>query len=417
MKKAVIIASFWGQEKHIGNLRVDRFVRWLAEDGYHVCVVRAGSVDKRKETAFGVEITVRDPLGLHRDSGPDANGQGTVAVPLRKPNKWRRSLAYRLFCPDPEVVWGRRVVRSREVAEALAGVNFILSSSPPESAHLTAWKLSRKYNIPHIVDMRDGWIDEPLKPLLRTSSFRRWQEGRMERRILDDAINVYVTSDNWKELLCQRLPALLNKVHVLTNGYPIYVDSKGLTNEKTDKGILLVHAGRFLGSSLRRPPILLLKKLLNFVKKNNSDGDIFLIGNLEEEDLISIDKFEKKIMKYGWRVHKNGHQSKNDLFKSMKNANGFLLLSTTFPGIPGKLFEYILFKKPIFVVTERGSATWNLCKKLPQAFLFDIASDDDTENLEKFYQAITSKDFVGVAPEEYSEKYLSQVMLDAVRKL
>lgn len=412
MKKALIVASSWGQEKHIGNLRVDRFVRWLSEDGYHVCVVRAGSVDKRKTTVFGSEITVRDPLGLHRNGKPDA-----IAPPARKPNKLRRSLAYRLFCPDPDVVWGWRVVRSSEVAEALDGANFILSSSPPESAHLTAWKLSRKFNIPHIVDMRDGWIDEPLKPLLRTSSFRRWQERRMERRILDDALYVYVTSEKWKELLCNRVATIEKKVIVLTNGYPTIEIPVDLQSGKVKTEIKFIHAGRFLGSRDSQNPELLLKKLLEFVELSPVKGNIEFFGDLSLEDYSLIEPFSLKIKSLGWAFITKESVSREILFENLSNSSGFLLLCVSGAAIPGKLFEYILFKKPIFVVTKRDSATWKVCKKLPQAFLFDIASYDNTENFGKFYQAVTSKDFVGVAPEEYSEKYLSKVMLDAVRTL
>jgi hypothetical protein len=44
-RKAMIFAPFWGQPGHVGNHRVDRFVRWLAEDGYAVVIVRAGDAD------------------------------------------------------------------------------------------------------------------------------------------------------------------------------------------------------------------------------------------------------------------------------------------------------------------------------------------------------------------------------------
>jgi len=39
MKKAVIFAPFWRQTDHVGNHRVDRFVRWLAADGFYVVLV------------------------------------------------------------------------------------------------------------------------------------------------------------------------------------------------------------------------------------------------------------------------------------------------------------------------------------------------------------------------------------------
>ncbi|MDO5674086.1 MAG: glycosyltransferase [bacterium] len=415
MKKALIVASFWGHEKHIGNLRVDRFVRWLVEDGYYVCIVRAGSVDGQKDTVFGQVITIRDPLGLYRDREPSE----TATSFARKPNKLRRKLAYRLFCPDPEIVWGWRVSRSRKVAEALDDANFILSSNPPESAHLTAWKLSRTFDVPHIVDMRDGWIDEPLKPLLRSSTFRRWQEGRLERRIIEDAAYVYVTSEKWQELLCKRFQNIREKIIVLTNGYPLLKVPTNSQIEKSANNIKIIHAGRFLGSRDSQNPEFLLKKLLEFIEIVESRGEIEFIGDLSSEDYSLIEPFTFKIKNLGWNFIVKKSISRDLLFKifSSSSTSGFLLLCVSNASIPGKIFEYTLFKKPIFVVTERDSATWNMCKKLPQAFLFDIISNNNREDFERFYQAIISKDFVGIAPEEYSEKYLAQVMLNAVRKI
>ena len=46
MKKAILFVPFWGQEGHIGNLRIERFRRWLIDAGYYVVIVNAGSSQK-----------------------------------------------------------------------------------------------------------------------------------------------------------------------------------------------------------------------------------------------------------------------------------------------------------------------------------------------------------------------------------
>jgi len=88
MKKAVIFAPFWRQSGHVGNYRIDRFMRWLAAEGYCVVLVRAGSVTGQRQESWGVEVTIRDPMGLYRDAAVD-----DVAIKARKPNKIRRMLA------------------------------------------------------------------------------------------------------------------------------------------------------------------------------------------------------------------------------------------------------------------------------------------------------------------------------------
>lgn len=406
MKKAVIFAPFWRQAGHVGNNRVDRFVRWLAEDGFHVVIIRAGSVDGRREETWDTEITVRDPLGLYRDAST------TGVQPLaRKPNKLRRTLSYWLFNPDPSVVWAREAARHSSVLETVAGATFILSSSPPESAHVGAWKLSRRLGLPHIVDMRDGWLDEPLKPLLHTSAFKRWQEGRLEAHILNDANAILVTSGVWQELLCKRLPHLSDKVTVLTNGYPPPMPIlERAEAEKKRAGLVLVHAGRFLGSSLSRSPDLILQPLLEGIKQQAGSGTIKLIGSLSADELEIIETFAEVFAGQGWRIECPGSLPRHELLKLLPQADGLLLLSASYAAIPSKLFEYISTGRPMLVVTERGSATWRICEKLPQAFLVVKESDNCNPVVSTFFEEAKHPSISWLCPEEFSEVHLSGLL-------
>jgi hypothetical protein len=406
MKKAVIFAPFWRQANHVGNLRVDRFVRWLVEDGYHVVMIRAGSVDQMREESWGTEITVCDPVGLYRDASPSGD-----QPPARRPNKLRRALSYWLFNPDVGVVWGRVAARHPSVLEAAVGADFILSSNPPESAHVGAWKLSRKLGLPHIVDMRDGWLDEPLKSILRSSAFRRWQEGRLESRILRDANAIQVTSDVWRELLYKRLPELAGKVAVLTNGYPPSMPqlTRG-EREREHAGPVLVHAGRFFSSMLTRSPALLLQPLLEGIKLMGSRGTVKLIGPLSAEELEIIKRFDVPFADQGWHIECTGNMPRHELLQLLPQTDGLLLLSETFAAIPCKLFEYIPTGRPILAVTDRNSATWRVCEKLPQATLVETRVQQSGLPVQKYLKVVSSTDLKTACPEEFSEDHLSGIM-------
>lgn len=399
-RKAIIFAPFWRQAGHVGNNRVDRFVRWLVEAGYLIVIIRAGSVNAIRDESWGQEITVRDPLGLYRDAQP---GEPVDPSP-RKPNKWRRMLAYWLFNPDPSVIWARAAARHPTVLRAMEGAHFILSSSPPESAHVGAWMLSRKMSVPHIVDMRDGWLDEPLKPLLRSSALRRWQEGRLEHRILRDAKGIQVTSTVWQKMLCNRYQHLTSKVQVLTNAYPENAQvlcAKDKLRRENDK-IVLIHAGRFTGSRLTQHPSLLLEPLLKNLANTVKTGVIRLIGSLTKEELAQIAPFEPRFNAIGWQIETHGPMSRYELLEQLPFADGLLLLSASHAALPSKLFEYIPTGLPIFVVTEKWSATWEICKSLPQATIVEIDGETITENRMKknrsFYE---NADFL--VPDAYSE--------------
>jgi hypothetical protein len=413
MKKAVIFAPFWRHSGHVGNNRVDRFVRWLHEDGFHLVMIRAGSNDGLREESWGIEITVRDPIGLYRDARSDA----TTSV-ARKPNKLRRTLAYWLFSPDPSVVWARAAAKNAMVIEQAAGASFIFSSSPPESAHVGARQLSKQLNVPQVVDLRDGWLDEPLKPLLRQSALRRWQEGRMEAEILSNAAAILVTSDVWKTLLCHRYSALAQKVTVLTNGYPnMPAYSQGLVSTEPSAALVLIHAGRFLGSRLTQSPNILLVPLLGAVRQYSLIGSVRLIGPLTDYERVLIAQFNAPFLEYGWQIECVGAVPRDELLGLLPQAHGLLLLSASGASIPSKLFEYIPTGRPILVVTERASATWKVCAKLPQAFLIDIngQENDGADQASLFLKEASQPTGVWDCPDDYSEKCLSAVFRNIIR--
>ncbi|WP_288353966.1 glycosyltransferase [uncultured Marinobacter sp.] len=402
VKKAIIFAPFWREAGHVGNNRIDRFVRWLEEEDYRVIIIRAGSADAIHNESWGQEITVCDRLGLYRDTEP-----GAPTANPRKPNKWRRALAYWLFNPDPTVVWARSAARDPTVVEATKGAHFILSSSPPESAHVGAWILSRKTLVPHIVDMRDGWLDEPLKPLLRSSALRRWLEGRLERRILQDAKGIQVTSAIWKHLLRERYPQLDSKVQVLTNGYPENTQAlRAIEGDRVDNDkIVLIHAGRFTGSRLTQHPALLLEPLLKSLTNAPKTGVIRLIGALTQEELAEIAPYEPRFQAIGWEIETPGAIPRFELLAQLPGASGLLLLSASYAALPSKLFEYIPTGLPLFVVTGKGSATWGVCKQLPQATIVDIATtanDGSANESNSFYEKLGCS-----VPDDYSEYQLS----------
>lgn len=397
--KVIIFAPFWGQTGHVGNNRVERFVRWLSEDGFYVAIIRAGSIDRHVETAFGEEVTVRDPLGLYRDV--TQSGQPAVT---RKPSKLRRALSYWLLNPDPTVVWARLAASHPVVLEVARGALFILSSSPPESAHFGAWKLSHRLSIPHIVDMRDGWLDEPLKPLLRSSKLRRLREGAMESRILRDASVIQVTSDVWQELLCQRLPNISPKVTVLTNGYPLHFHARKKTSRK--QGVLLMHTGRFLGSRLTQFPGLLLQPLLEEIRKGEKSGEVQLFGLLSEEEMAMIDHFKTSFAAHGWNIECCGNLPRSELLQRLPDADALLLLSASFAAIPSKLFEYIPTQNPLFVVTEKDSATWRICSKLPQATVITVDAQDDTAVPSDFLANLSSLASSPLLPSDFTDESL-----------
>lgn len=407
-RTVLIIAPFWRHPMNVGNYRVDRYVRWLTDGGYRVVIVRAGSEDTVERTDAGHEITLRDPLTLY----PVAETRPTQR---RKPSKVRRFLAYVVFNPDPSIVWARRVVNHPLVEEYAGNTVCVMSSGPPESSHIAASRLAERFDTKFIADMRDGWLDEPLKPLLQKYKLQRWREGRIERRVLTQANTIIVTSDIWKEMLAERLPFTQTKTLVLTNAYPsaqegrIGNDRERRQNEPTTGPIRLIHAGRFTDSHTKRRPGCLLEPLFQAIDPLGHPGVITLLGNLNATDRRELDHWSKVFGGRNWTLEIIPAVPRNEMLQRLENADGLLLLSASMGAIPSKLFEYIATRKPILAATRQDSAVWRVGSAVPQMYLADYTARVGAGAVTEFVEACRSGAKESAVPEMYSEEHVKQL--------
>jgi glycosyltransferase involved in cell wall biosynthesis len=409
--KTVIIAPFWGLPGHVGNYRVERFIRWLAERGDEVVLVRGGERDGSVPAAWGREIVLSDPLfGQYGD----ASSSGS---PRRRPNRLRRYLATWAFNPEPTIVWSRRAAAHPSVLEAARGARGVISSSPPESAHVAAARLARKMGAAFIMDMRDGWLDEPLRPLLQTSRLRRWREGRLEKRLLQQAQCIFVTSAVWREMLEARIPALRQKVVVLTNAYP--GEEMPKRRPARNGSLTLLYSGRLLGGGgqARRAGFLLELLLAGLAGYQGPKGVFHFLGNLSPEDLSELAQYRPRFEERGWRITSQPAVPRKEMFDQVAAADGLLLLSGSHAAVPSKTFEYVASGKPVLAACPEQSAVWRIAAELPQFFLADFARPERAAGaVQEFLRACSAGDAPFEVPIQYSEQHLKEIFLSRARQ-
>lgn len=411
--KVMIIAPFWGHPPHLGIIRVDRFVRWLSAQEVQIVVVRAGLADEEKETAWGREITIRDPLGKWGRPTEAGSGESRPA----KTSRLRTSITNLIFNPDMTIMWGRSLLRHPLVEKHGSDLDCVLASSPPESAQWAAWKLAKKFDTALTVDMRDGWLDEPLKLTLWHSRFHRWREGRLERRILKDADRIIIATNGLKNMMENRLPFTRGKVALLTNGYP--PDVKAEVGEKPrssdEPRIRLLYAGRFTGSRNTYKPHLLIDPLLAGIRAQDAQGEICLMGdfNLEEQTYLTDKRpgFEAA----GWTLEMKPRVPREEAMAKMAESDGLLFLTGTAVVLSAKLFEYLATGRPILAVVPEGGDVWEVCGDLPQVFLIPTdAPSSAADTVCAFLTACSKTTWPYTIPDRFTESYLSSVFLQAI---
>ncbi len=413
-KKALLIAPFWGKSVHVGVNRIDRFKRWLIAEDYMVIIIKGGIKNEIQKFDWGVEISVSNLV--------DNITTRLINLSSRIRTKlflyiWN-TLVSILSIPDENRLWARKVLKQPLVKKNIEDINFVISSSPPHSSHIVAFQISTKFNIPLIVDLRDGWLDEPLRSILRNSKLRFYLEGKLEKKILTHSEMIFVTSDKWKKLLIRRFPKFNEKTAVLTNAYPEFeFAKKSIPKSKPKDRLEFLHAGRFTGSSYLRKADILLTPLFNAIigLKNPLKISILLIGRIKRKDQGTLNKWIQQFRKIHSDIIINQHITRMKLFNLFENVDGLLLLSTSFSAIPSKTFEYIKSQKPILAVTLKDSAIWEIAIDIPQMFVYDYTSSKkDYGIIDKFLSACRSGNFEINIPIQYSEEHLSKIFMRSV---
>ncbi|MEO0344835.1 MAG: hypothetical protein AAF229_01145 [Pseudomonadota bacterium] len=257
--------------------------------------------------------------------------------------------------------------------------------------------------------MRDGWLDEPLKPLLRVSAMRRWREGRQEAKVLRQAAKVFVTSEVWQDLLSRRYRRCQDKISILTNAYPptSIVPQSVADAQDSDSGLVLVHAGRFTGSRLTQRPKILLEPLLLAIGDSGLSGRALLLGSLTSLDLEDVDALVRRFQRHDWDIDVQAAVPREDMMNILGQCQGLLLLSASHAALPSKLFEYLLFRKPILAVTHEKSALWQVSRSISNVFLVDYRNPA-SRPVREFLSACSEATSYAEPPDQFSETFLGE---------
>jgi glycosyltransferase involved in cell wall biosynthesis len=266
----------------------------------------------------------------------------------------RPHLLSRLIVPEPlALAWAPFAIRVALRLHRERGFDCVLTTSPPESAHLVGRALQRQ-GVPWIAELRDAWTFESLRPPFPTAIQRRADES-LERRLLSAADAVVSVSrpviddlrDRWIAGPI-RIPNGWDEDAESTVADPDEVRDL-LDGERTT----LLYTGRF--GNFGRDPRALLEAMRSLARSDPQVAarlEIAVAGPLTDEEhrLFTAD--------YGpTRVTLLGSLPRERALALQRVADA-LLLVTTVSQLPNlKLFEYLTADRPILALaagTEAG---------------------------------------------------------------
>jgi len=258
------------------------------------------------------------------------------------------------FIPDARKNWVKPSVNYLSNYLKENRVDAIITTGPPHSLHLIGLKLQETFNLKWLADFRDPWTNIGYHDKLKLTTWAKQKHIALEKQVLNKADRIIATSFTTKT----EFEALTDKpISVITNGYN--ASDFNLTSDVVlDEKFTLAHIGSLLSD---RNPEVLWQVLSELVFENESFAESFqlkLAGTLSEDVLKSIGN-------YGLSKHVThlGYLSHQKAFIEMRQSQVLALIEIdskkTKGIIPGKLFEYLLAKRPILAI---GPVDWDVEK-------------------------------------------------------
>lgn len=277
-----------------------------------------------------------------------ARGEAAAAGEPAKPSLTEnlKSVARRwLYWPDNDMRWA--LAAADAAKRAGAAPDWIVTTSPPESAHLAGRLLQKSTGARWLAEMRDSWIDDPLRAELRKSALRRALERRMARALLSKADHIVAVSG----AIAAEIEgfALRPAPPVTTVGHFARYAPGGERHSFDGPGPHFVHAGQFSLSHAERRLELLLAAF-EPAARAMPEAKLHLIGRLtpEEQAAAAASPLAAQIVRHGNLPYAQA-------LAMQQSANGLILFQQGTAALPGKLSEYLLTAAPILVV---GDGPW-----------------------------------------------------------
>lgn len=332
----LVVSYFYPPFPQAGGNRWLSMARWLRAAGHEVTIVTTTAHGALPTDAADRVVRAGDlaSAGVLRRAlrRPEATSADAVAAPAP-------ALLTQVVVPDSHLVsWAPSAWRA--VRRLARGTDVLVTSGPPESAHLIGLALGARRPAIWLADFRDGWVFEPPRapfPTRGQRALERALEARVvrgadavltaTRPVADDFHARYGIDATWVPNGCD--PGLEPEVGA---GAP--------------DPVTLVHTGTLSGAWGRDPGPLL--RALAAVAADGVALRLVLAGRREP----AVDAL---VAATGAPVEHLGLLSRADALTLQRRAGTLLLLTSPNAGeATGKLFEYLAAGRPILALA-RGS--------------------------------------------------------------
>ena len=222
MRRLLVLCYFYPPLGGGGVHRVLGFTRHLPRHGWECTVVCA---DAQDYWVVDESLLARVPSGTEVIRVPGGSAlsawlrlrRGALGRRPTRTFEGLRLLSDWWLIPDSYAGWSRRARAAAERRVRRGGFDAMLSSSPPDSVHLAARAVHRRFGLPWVADFRDPWVGLHFRE--PPSAWHRARHAALERAVLEGADVVLTASRTHAEGIGGRSGSRPRRVIHLPNGF------------------------------------------------------------------------------------------------------------------------------------------------------------------------------------------------------
>jgi len=322
--------------------------RTLPDFGWTPHVLTASPPDEHPPIADGTVTHIRSS---ERGFGGGIRIGESGASTLGQSPTWLRGLdPLKAFLPlERQLTWFPSFFKQAESGVNGREIRAVVTTAAPYVCLLLGHWLSRKLQVPHIVDIRDDWQDRFR--IERRSALNRILMEAYAGHVLREATAVTTVSGP----LAKRLRDYGTPVRIIPNGY-VEADFTNIpmavTPVPSSGPLRMVHMG-WLGDFRSIEPVLSCLQQLRAEGCTGKDICFEQFGLIEEnqERLMRGASLEDMVRIYRQVDH---HEAVDE----MKRADVLLAIpgSGISAAVSGKLYEYLRVRRPILLYAGKGAA-------------------------------------------------------------
>ncbi len=316
------------------------------------------------------------------------------------------------FIPDARKFWIQPSVSYLEKYLLESQIDTIITTGPPHSVHLIGKALKTKMNLNWIADFRDPWTTIGYHDKLKLTRRSIQKHKALEKEVLETADHIVVTSfttqKEFQEITGQ-------PISVITNGY----DVTTVSEIPLDKKFTISHIGSLLSG---RNPKHLWKALFELTVENEAFLDAFrlqLVGAVSDDVLSSIK--EAGLSDFLELRHYVSH---HEAIKIQRSSQLLLLIeidsAATRCIIPGKLFEYMVSKRPILALGPADADISKLILETNSGCFFEYHEYKAVKaQLLEYFKAYQNEELESrvTSIEQYSRRELTKKMAQILKEM